>query len=153
MTEKSLLEEVAKELGFDISDVNRTYDIWLDFLNHIANETDQASITFPQIGQMYISVHRLRRARQKELKERKLKEIEKLRDNCENIVHEKSVPIILKYGVAKRKKSYENGERIYGDFFTPREIIDNQNKIFFNEDIEYSEQSKLMKYFIGDENN
>ena len=155
LTEKQILEEVANDLGIDIKDVNRTFDIWLDFLNHIANETDQATVTIPHLGQMYVSVHKMRRGfiteKLKLIKERKLREIEKLRDSCENIVHEKSVPIILKYGVAKRNKIGGRLQNKKPEFYSPRELINNQNSKFFEEDRDFSDNKKLKKYFIDED--
>ena len=79
--DSEILKEVSDELGFKASDVKRTYDIWLEFLEHIANETDQATITIPNIGQMYVCVSKLRRGlnseKMKRFKERKLEEIKK----------------------------------------------------------------------------
>jgi hypothetical protein len=155
ITEKEILKEVSKELGINQKDVDRTYQIWLEFLNHIANETDQSTIAFPHIGKMYVSVHKMRRnlvsEKLKKIKERKLKEIEKLRDKCEFIVHEKSVSIILKYGVAKRN-FIDHVFNEHKPFYTPRELINKQNTKFFDEDKDFSESKKLIKYFI-DENN
>lgn len=151
-----VLEEVSRELKIDIKDVRKTYNIWLDFLNHIANETDQATVTIPNIGQMYICAAKLRRNynsnKFKKFKERKLKEIQETAGNCEHNVHEKTIPIILKYGLAKKniieniKKGIPFKEK-KPKFYTKNEIIDNQNDIFFREDKDYRENEKLKKYF------
>jgi hypothetical protein len=158
ITEKDILEEVSEELGLNIKDVNRTYDIWLNFLDYIANDTDQATIRIPHLGDMYVSVAKLRRGlvseRKKKFKERKLKEIEKLRDNCEFLVHENTIPIILKYGVSKRNYTDHMTKdfKIYKpEFYSPRELINKQNKKFFEEDKDFSESKKLVKYFIDNE--
>lgn len=154
VTEKEILQEVAQELGIDPKDVRKTYDIWLKFLNHIANETDQATVLLPHLGQMYVSVHKMRRGlnseRLKKFKERKLKQIENLREKCEYIVHEKSVPIILKYGIAKRKLNPIGSDKKFNDFYSARDIINFQNSLFFKEDRDYSEQKKYMKYFLDE---
>lgn len=156
------MQEVANDLKVDIKDVHRTFDIWIKFLDHIANNTDQATIVIPSLGQIYVSVHKMRRGlnteKLKAIKERKLREIEKIREKCEFIVHEKSVPIILKYGVAKRnKREYIIKKLDKPKFYTPRFLINNQNNKFFEEDLEFSDQKhKLIKYFIDnttDENN
>lgn len=159
LTEVEILEEVSQELGIDIKDVNRTYNVWLDFLDYIANETDQATIAIPKIGDMYISVAKMRRGlvseKNKKFKEGKLNEIEKLRDSCEYIVHEKSIPIILKYGVSKRNYAdhmKEDLNEYLPDFYSPRELINKQNYTFFKEDKDYSENKKIIKYFIDEEN-
>ena len=55
VTEKEILKEVADELKLNIKDVQRTYDIWLDFVDYIANETDQAAISFTPLGKLYVS--------------------------------------------------------------------------------------------------
>jgi hypothetical protein len=157
VTEKELLLEVSQELGIDIKDVNRTFDIWLKFLDHIANDTDQATIGIPNIGHMYVSVHKMRRGLSSEklkiFKERKTREIEKLREKCKYIVHEKSVPVILKYGIAKRKLNPPSSEKKFNDFYTARDVINFQNVLFFKEDKDYSEQKKHAKYFLDEENN
>lgn len=157
LTEKEILQEVSDELGIDIKDVNRTFDIWLDFLDYIANETDQATITIPKIGDMYVSVAKMRRGliseKRKKFKERKLKEIDKLRENCEHLVHETSIPIILKYGVSKRNyidHMTKDFKEYKPEFYSTRELINKQNIKFFDEDKDFSESKKLIKYFIDD---
>lgn len=157
LTEKEILQEVSDELGINIKDVNRTFDIWLDFLDYIANETDQATINIPKLGAMYVSVAKMRRGliseKRKKFKERKLKEIEKLRDNCEFLVHENTIPIILKYGVSKRNYTdhmTKDFKEYKPEFYSPRELINKQNTKFFEEDRDYSESKKLIKYFIDD---
>lgn len=153
VTEREILDEVSKELNIDIKDINRTYDIWLQFLNHIAYDTDQATIALPHIGKMYVSSHKMIRKlnteRLRKFKERKSREIDKLKENCRYIVHDKVVPIILKYGIAKRKLSRVKG--IVKDFYTPKDLINKQNEAFFREDKDFSEQKKLIKYFIDEE--
>ncbi len=154
--DQEVLEEVARELKIDIKDVKRTYNIWLDFLNYIANDTDQATIAIPHLGQMYISISKMRRGlnseKLKNFKQRKLKEIEKHTENCQYNVHEKSTPIILKYGLAKRNIIDNLKEGLTFDdrkpeFYKKDEIIDIQNNIFFKEDKDYRENEKLKKYF------
>lgn len=161
VTENELLEEVAKELKIDIKDVNKTFNIWLDFVDYIANETDQAMIRIPKIADFYVSVHKMRRGmfseRQKKFKERKLKEIKKASDNSIHNVHEKCVPILIKYGI-KSKKFRTKGQILNKDereYYTDIDLINIQNKIFFKEDRDFSEQKKLEQYFIyeTDKNN
>ena len=77
----------------------------------------------------------------------KSKEIDLLRDKCKYIVHEKSVPVILKYGVSKRKYSKEILKE-KPPFYTQRELADLQNKAFFEEDRDFSENEKIKKLFI-----
>lgn len=142
---------MSKELKIDIKDVNRTYDIWLKYLEYISYETDQASITFPHIGKMYVSVHKMRRGmnseKLKRIKENKLKSINSLED-CLYNVHEKSVPIILKYGISKKNSiPYILGKSDKTTFYTINDIVNNQTKIFFKEDIEFSENEKLEQKF------
>ena len=151
-TETEILKEVSKELGIDIKDVEKAFNVWVDFLDHIANDTDQCSIYLPNLGTIFGSVVKMRRGtatgKWKNFKERKLREISKLKENCKYIVHEKTQPIVLRYGLSKRNKYGEEDENGYKEYFTIREIINNQVDIFFNEDFEYSEEKKLKKYFI-----
>lgn len=148
-----VLNEVANELDLDIRDVKRTYDIWLDFLDHIANETDQATITIPKIGQMYVCVSKMRRGlhsdKLKKFKERKLNEIKETTKDCRYCVHEKSVPIILKYGLSK-KNIFNKDEKDIPKFFTKEEIVQKQNSFFFKEDKDYQYNEKLKKLFLNE---
>lgn len=151
ITEKELLKEVSKELNLDIKDVNRTYDIWLEYLQHIASNTDQASINFPHLGKMYVSVHKMRRGmnseKLKKIKENKLKTINSI-ENCIYNVHEKSVPIILKYGISKKNSiPYILGETEKTSFYTINDIVNNQTRIFFKEDFEFSDNKKIENKF------
>lgn len=152
--DSDILLEVSKELNINIKDVKDTYKIWLDFLNHISNETSQCTVSFPKLGEMYISVPKMKRnmrtKRLKKYKEIKLKEISNIKDVCKYIVHEKSVPIILKYGVSKRKYSKEILKE-KPPFYTARELADIQNNAFFEEDREFSENKKLKEFFIQDD--
>lgn len=153
-TEQDILKEVSEELKIPIEDVKKTFNIWVDFVDHIANDTDQCTIYLPNIGSMFVNTLKMKRgvntAKWREWRTRKLKEINKLRDKCDYIIHEKSYPIVLLYGLSKRNKygiKQEDGKR---EFFTAREIINNQVDIFFQEDFEFSEQKKLKKYFIDE---
>lgn len=154
--EREVLDEVARELKIDIKDVNKTFNIWLDFLSHIANDTDQATITIPNIGQMYVCAAKIRRGmnseKLKKFKERKLKTIAEVTENCTYNVHEKTIPIILKYGLAKKNiienlKTGKSYEELKPQFYKKEEIIDNQNDVFFREDKDFRENDKLKKYF------
>lgn len=157
ITESEILKEVSDELGINIKDVNKTYTIWLEFLNFIANETDQATIAFPHLGRMYVSTQKMRRnmhtEKLRKFKERKLKEIEKLESKYN--IHKHCVPIILKYGISKKNSiPYILKKTDTTTFYTLNEIINNQTKIFFKEDIEFSERKELEKNFLrNDENN
>lgn len=149
--DSEILEEISRELNIDIKDVKNTYKIWLDYLDYISNETSQCTVSFPKLGEMYISLVKMRRnmrtKRLKAYKEMKSKEIDLLRDKCKYIVHEKSVPVILKYGVSKRKYSKEILKE-KPPFYTQRELADLQNKAFFEEDRDFSENEKIKKLFI-----
>lgn len=143
---------MSKELNIDIKDVNRTYDIWLQFLDYIANETDQATIQIPRLGRMYVSVHKLKRGlytdRLRKFKERKLKTIEKVRENSQYNIHEHNVPIILKYGISKKNSiPFILGQSENTTFYTINEIVNNQTRIFFKEDLDFSGNEKLEKIF------
>ena len=80
VTEKEILKEVADELKLNIKDVERTYDIWFDFVDYIANETDQAAISFPPLGKLYVSTQKIRTGmvteKLKKFRENKMREIE-----------------------------------------------------------------------------
>lgn len=152
VTENQLLEEVARDLKIDPRDVRRTYDIWIQFLDYIANETDQATIQIPRLGRMYVSVHKLKRGlytqRLKKFKEGKLKTIEKVRENSQYNIHEHNVPIILKYGISKKNSiPFILGKSEKTTFYTINEIVNNQTRIFFKEDLEFSDNEKLEKIF------
>lgn len=153
-TEHDILKEVSDELKINIKDVNKTFNIWLDYLDHIANDTDQCSVYLPNLGTMFVSVVKMRRGtnvgKWKKFKEAKLREISKLKESCQYIVHEKTQPIVLMYGLAKRNKYGKEEENGKKEYFTMRDIINNQTDIFFNEDFEYSEEKKLKKYFIDE---
>lgn len=153
VTEREILKEVAKELNISEKNVGNTYKIWLDYLDHISSNTDQSTLNIPKLGQMYISVHKMRRLmntdKLKKFKERKLREIAKL-EGCENIVHEKSVPIILKYGISKRNSiPYLIGKSETSEFYTPRELVEKQNLKFIEEDYEFRENKNIEKYIMG----
>lgn len=150
------MEEVAKELNLDIKDVNMTYDLWLKFLNYIANETDQASITFPHLGRLYVSTQKIRTGlhteRLKKFRDRKMSEIKKL--ECKYNNHEYCVPIILKYGISKKNCiPYILGKTDHSDFYSVNEIVNNQTNFFFKEDYEFSENEKIKEQFIRHEDN
>lgn len=152
-----ILEEVSKELNLKKEDVDRTYDIWLEFLDYIANETDQATVYFPHLGRMYVSTQKLQRGlyteKLKELKERKLREIDKFNKNCKYSIHKHCVPIILKYGISKKNSiPYILGETDTSTFYTINEIVNNQTDIFFKEDLDFSENKKLKKEFYRENN-
>ena len=151
ITEKELLNEVSRELNIDIKDINRTYSIWLKYLEYISYETDQASLTFPHLGKMYVSVHKVRRGMNSEkfkrIRERKLKSIQSI-ENCKYNIHEKSVPIILKYGISKKNSiPFILGKTEKTSFYTINDIVNNQTRIFFKEDLEFRENEKLEKQF------
>lgn len=152
VTQKELLEEIVKELKIDKKDVERTYQIWLEYLNHISNETDQCAITFPNLGKMYISVHKIRTGlhteRLKKFRERKMKEIDKLDQICKYNTHKLSVPIILKYGISKKNSiPYILGKTDKTNFYTVNEIVNNQTSIFFKEDLEFANNKKIESHF------
>lgn len=157
--DNEVLEEVAKELNINIRDVKKTYKIWLDFLDYIANDTDQATISIPNIGQMYVCIAKLRRGlnseKLKRFKERKLKEIYDYTVDCEYNIHEKSTPIILKYGLSKRNileniKKNISYDDLKPEFYKKRDIINNQTNIFFKEDKDYEGNEKLKKLFLNE---
>ena len=152
VTEDQLLLEVSDELKIDIKDVNRTFDIWLKFLNYIANDTDQATMYIPSLGTMYVSNWKMRRDKGiNDFRKRKRKEINKSKEQCQYSVND-NIPIILKYGLSRRNKYGENEkDSDRKEFFTPRELINNQTNFFFDEDVEFSEKKKLKQYFIINE--
>lgn len=152
VTQKEILDEVVRELKLNKVDVRRTYSIWLDFLNHISNETSQSTIYLPNLGKIYVSFHKIRTGlhteRLRKFKEMKSKELEKLDLNCKYNIHKKCVPIILKYGISKKNSiPYLTGEKDKTKFYTVNDIVNNQTSIFFKEDIEFSKDKKLEKYF------
>ena len=154
-TEKDILEEVSKELKIPIDDVNRTFDIWLDFVDYIANETDQPTINIPKIGQAYVCLPKMRRGLNKgkwlEFKNRKIAVIEKLRKICKYVVHDYR-PIVLKYGLSRRDRKGEVDKSGRREFYTARKLINDQVDIFFDEDRDYSDHKlKYKKYFKDDE--
>lgn len=144
-----ILKEVSEDLNIDIKDVNRTYDIWLKMLDYIANETDQCSIYIPNIGTMYINEHRMNKdytASSLNKRKMKLKKIRELDGKCKYNVHTQTIPTVLKYGVASRNRDDRNEEG-YPVYFTLDEIINRQKEKFFKEDIKYSDNDRLRKYF------
>lgn len=158
VNEKTILEEVSNELNIDIKDVNKTFDIWLDFLEHISENTNQATIKIPRFCEFYVSewkMKKIRSERSKKYRDIKLREISKLDDECEFNIHRKAIPIIRKYGLNKRKyrSLSEKKNKIIKGFYSTRDLTNIQNSIFFREDKDFSEMSKLEKYFINDENN
>jgi hypothetical protein len=154
-TEKDILVDVSKELKIPIEDVNRTFDIWLDYIDHIANDTDQGTIHLPKIGQLYVCLPKMRRGMNTgkwlEFKERKLSIIDKLREVCQYVVHD-YVPIVLKYGVSRRDRKGKIDSTGRREFYTARNLINNQTDIFFEEDREFADNKlKYKKYFIDNE--
>ena len=153
VTEKEILKEIADELKLNIKDVERTYDIWLDFVDYIANETDQAAISFPPLGKLYVSTQKIRTGmvteKLKKFRENKMREIIKARENSIYNIHEHNVPIILKYGISKKNSiPYILNQSDKTDFYTINELVNKQKDVFFNEDFEFSEQKKLKPKFI-----
>ena len=57
--DSEILEEISRELNIYIKDVKNTYKIWLDYLDYISNETSQCTVSFPKLGEMYISLVKL----------------------------------------------------------------------------------------------
>lgn len=153
VTEKELLEEVAQELNLDIKDVNKTFDIWLDYLNHLANETDQCTINIPHLGKMYADAFKLKTSKEegeKEIREKKMERIKEFNKEKKYVSHCTAIPVTIKYGLGRKR--YIPGKQ-YTEWpkYTVRDLINIQAEYFFNEDYEYADQKdKYKRYFIDD---
>ena len=150
VTKKDILEEVADELGLDIKDVNKTYDIWVKFLDYIANDTDQCTIYLPNLGRIYVNIHRLNRDNNKNTLERRLKKlrtIQKVKENSQYVVHSQTLPTPIRYGISKRNIFSKERKNGHPPPYTMDELVDKQKDKFFKEDFKYSENERIKKYF------
>ena len=89
--------------------------------------------------------------RLKKFKEIKLREIEKIDDNCKYNAHRLTVPILLKYGLSKKNViPFLIGKSKTTEYYSINDIVNNQTEIFFKEDIEFSDNKKLEEKFKRD---
>lgn len=152
-TEKEILEEIAEELNIPIKKVNETFDIWLDYLQDINDNTEQCTINFPELGKMYINKPRLKHARGKEEREWAKMKWDKIeREVPEGIKnhHKVTLPICVVYGTGR--KNYKLG-RAYNQnysFFTKEECIRRQNIVFFREDRDFNDKKEIFEEYFND---
>lgn len=150
-TERDILREISKELRIPQSDVDKTYNIWLDYLKHIVEETPQSTISFPNLGKMYVSYHRMSRIKNvKDRRIRKIKKehIEKTVIDCKYNVHKQTPPISIWYGVGRKNIPIGKNKDGFYDNFTKEELIRLQNERFFKEDFDFSENEKLKEKYL-----
>ena len=149
-TEQDILYEISSDLKIPITKVKETYAIFMDYLNDIANNSEQPTINFPGLGKMYISYFKLKKSEyRKDVYNRKREIIEK-RIGAKKNDHEVTVPIGVIYGVGR--KNYKIGKNPVDtyDYFTKKEIIRKQNFKFFEEDREFSDRKDIYtNYFTG----
>lgn len=149
-TEKEILEEIAEELDIPLKDVNKTFSIWLDYLEDINLHSDQCTVNFPNVGKMNINYVRLRHARNKKWAQMKKDRIarEITEENKLNF-HKTIVPICVIYGTGRRnfrlgRSSFKHNY----SFFTKEECIRRQNIIFFKEDRDFREKQELFEEYF-----
>lgn len=156
VTEKEILEEVAKETGFSMREVNDTFDAWLYHLDDIVNNTSQCTVMIPKLGTFYASMVKMKRSihteRQKKFKAIKEKEIEKLGYLCGRNLHRFNVPVILAHGISKKNRMpWFLKKDPTSRYYSPSEVVNNQVNYFFDEDIEFAGREDLREYFLRDE--
>lgn len=149
-TEKDILKEISEELNIKYNDVEKTYDIWLSYLNDISNEEDQNIVNISSLGKMYLSYHRLKGNKDKEWENKKKKQIEKeIPDKYYND-HRNLLPVNVIYGVGRNNFALGKNEYNKFEYFTKEELIRRQNKKFFDEDREFSDRKDIYEYFFND---
>lgn len=149
-TEDDILREISEEMNIPFKDVKKTFDIWLDYLEDIVENTDQCTINFHGFGKMYVSYKRMVSKKDPELKERKKAKIE--RDIPEGMYndHKSQVPVSLAYGVGRINYSLPKDRYGYRDFFTKDELIRRQNNIFFKEDRDWRDRKDIFEKYFND---
>lgn len=137
ITDSDIIKEVSKELNIDISDVTKTYDIWIKYLKFISKETDQAMIDFPELGKMYFSTERCKNITSKKDKEYRNLKMENIRNMFEGVEYKNNhedIPIVHRWGVG-RPNYFEYGTHN----FTTEYICNKQNEKY------YKENNKFLK--------
>lgn len=129
ITDYELLQEVSDEMGIPLKDVEKTYSIWIKYLKHISKETEQTTIAFPNLGQMYFSTERCKNItskQEKDYRNKKLKHIYEFFEGLEFENFHERVPIVHRWGVNRPNFSKYGSPK-----FTINELVDKQNERFF----------------------
>lgn len=153
VTEKEILEQVAKELNIPFKDVNNVFNAWLYHLEDIIENTDQCTVYLPHVGRFYASMTKMKRGmnteRLKKFKKRKTEEIDRLGFECERNPHRWNIPVILAHGISKLNyiPYLAKGQKDC-DFYSPSDVVNNQTEHFFREDIEFAGNNKLKQQFL-----
>lgn len=150
ITEREILEECAKELNLPLKDVNKTFDIWLDYLQWINDETDECTKNFPTLGKMYLNFTKLRDNTDYLWEAKKRARVKREIPTAKKNHHQVTLPINLVYGVGR--KNYKLGRKPDDKyaFFTKEECIRRQNETFFKEDFKYNDRKDIYEEYFND---
>lgn len=172
INEKKIIEKIAKKRNLTEEQVRYIYKHVIEFIENSATETSQPTIHIPNLGHMYLNVHRMygawkrlrgkRRSQLKELFEYKMIEISehnlKRKRMLDKYYYRKesshlSFPILFNCGYNKKNKSWGKC-KLTGKLHdhTTDSIIKNQIDVFFDDDKDYKDKPELKEFFFSEYN-